>query len=354
MSIVEPIIAALQRTGRLIAPPHCRFEFVRSTKFGDLRVLLLRAIATAVAMSCVHGIACAADFKPIRVAEGVYALPGSGGERTVANQGRTANVAFIVGPRGVVVIDSGVSYREGENIIAAVRRVSSQPIRLVILTHPGQDVIFGATAFQEHGVPVLMHRAAAALVASRCEACLQNLKATLGDDVMAATRVVEPDRLIDGEQMIDLIERRLRLIAPAWSSTPGALAVLDERTSTLIAGNLVSLRRVPDTRDADAEGWRDALTTLRSTRCRHLVPTYGPPGNCADIDVFARYFIRLENHVAKLIQEGVGLAELNERCDLPEYADWDQYEPLHRQNANRTYVRLERALFEDRTPGTKR
>jgi glyoxylase-like metal-dependent hydrolase (beta-lactamase superfamily II) len=273
---------------------------------------------------------------------------------TVANQGRTANVAFIVGPRGVVVVDSGVSYREAEDIISAVRRVSSQPIRLVILTHPGQEVIFGATAFQDHGASVLMHREAAALVASRCGSCLQNLKTTLGEDVMAATRVVEPDRLIDGEQKIDLIERRLRLIAPAWSSTPGALAVLDERTSTLIAGNLVSLGRIPDTRDADADGWRDALTTLRATRCRHLIPTYGPLGSCADIDAFARYFIRLESHVAMLIHEGVGLAELNERCDLPEYADWDQYDPLHRQNANRAYVRLERALFEDRTPGSKR
>jgi hypothetical protein len=138
----------------------------------------------------------------------------------------------------------------------------------------------------------------------------------------------------------------LRVIAPAWSSAPGALAVLDERTSTLIAGSLVSIRGVPDTRDADARGWRNALATLAATRCRHLVATYGIIGRCADIDAFARYFSDLETRVTALLREGIGLAEVGERCEMPEYASWDGYAALHRANVNRAYLRLERALFD--------
>lgn len=59
--------------------------------------------------------------KIVLVAAGVYALLGSGGEITPENGGRTANVAFIVGRRGIVVVDTGTSYREGEDIIAAVK-----------------------------------------------------------------------------------------------------------------------------------------------------------------------------------------------------------------------------------------
>jgi len=46
------------------------------------------------------------------------------------------------------------------------------------------------------------------------------------------------------------------------------------------------------------------------------------------------------------VQGGVSLAELRDRCDLPEFVRWDQYESLHPQNANYVYLRLEQAQLE--------
>jgi len=307
-----------------------------------LRQMLVFVLA---AFGAAHSVG-AVQRTPVLVAPGVYALLGSGGEIAPENGGRTANIAFIVGPSGVVVVDTGISYREGEEIIAAVSSISDRPIRLAILTHPSQEAIFGAAAFQARGIPVLAHRLSAELIAARCEKCLRNLRSALGEEAMAATRVIEPDRIVDGDETLDLIGRPLRLIAPQWSSAPGAVAVFDESTSTLITGNLVSLKRVPDMRDANAKGWDDALVQLKSTRCRHLVPAYGPVGTCADIAAFAQYFAALESRVESLLRGGVGLAELRDRCGLPEFAHWDQYETLHPQNANYTYLRLERSQFE--------
>lgn len=290
--------------------------------------------------------AAAAPIAPERAANGVYWLRGAGGEIDAGNGGRIANVAFVVGTRGVAVIDSGVSYREGEDIIAAVRSVSEQPIRLVILTHPSQEVVFGAGAFQDRGIAVLAHRASAELIASRCDACLARLRQALGEDAMASTRVPKVDRMIESDEIIDTIGRRLRVIATGASSAPGAIAVLDEQTSTLMAGSLVSVRRVPDLRDADVAGWRAAFATLRATRCARLIPAYGPLGTCADIEPFARYFDALDTRVRELLRERVGLVDLAQRAQLPQFADWDQYAVLHPANANRTYLRLERQAFD--------
>jgi len=309
-----------------------------------IRMLLLCAVAVALAAGGA-GVR-AAPPAPILVAPGVYALAGTGGEITPENRGRIANVVFIVGPRGVAVVDTGISAREGEAIIAAVRRVTDQPIRLAILTHPSQEAIFGAAAFQSRGVTVLAHRDAAQLIGARCDACLGRLHALLGDAAMAGTRVVTPDRLADGDETIDVIGRPLRLIAPRWTSAPGALAVYDPWTSTLISGTLVSIGRVPDLRDADVAAWREALAGLTSLGCRHLVAAYGPIGRCADIPAFARYFAALEHRVAALMKDGVGLADLRGLSDVPAFAQWDQYDTLNPQNANLTYLRLERAQFE--------
>ena len=308
--------------------------------------LLGKAVLGILAGLCAAQGVNAVQPAPVEVAPGVYALPGSGGEITPVNGGRIANVAFVVGPGGVVVVDTGISYREGEEIIAAVKSVSNRPIRLAILTHPSQEAIFGAGAFQARGIPVLAHRRSAELIAARCETCLRNLRSVLGEEAMAATRVVKPDRLIEGDETLALIGRPLRLIAPQWSSAPGAIAVFDEQSSTLIAGNLVSVNRIPNLRDANPKAWRDTLVQLASLRCRHLVPAYGPIGNCADIAAFAHYFEALESHVEVLVKDGVSLAELRDRCNLPEFARWDQYELLHPQNANYVYLRLERSQFE--------
>jgi glyoxylase-like metal-dependent hydrolase (beta-lactamase superfamily II) len=325
---------------------NCKRIKITERKRIAVKPLVCRTVIAILAAACAAQGARAVQPKIVMVAAGVYALLGSGGEITPENGGRTANVAFIVGPRGIVVVDTGTSYREGEEIIAAVKSVSNRPIRLAILTHPGQEAIFGAAAFQARGIPVLAHRRSAALIAARCETCLRNLRDVLGEDSMAASRVVKPDRLIDGNKTLELIGRPLRLIAPQWSSAPGAIAVFDERTSTLIAGSLVSIDRIPDTRDADPKAWRDALVQIESMRCRHLVPGYGPIGSCVNVDAFARYLVELESRVEALMKEGVSLGELRDRCDLPEFARWDQYETLHPQNVNRTYLRLEWSQFK--------
>jgi hypothetical protein len=174
---------------------------------------------------------------------------------------------------------------------------------------------------------------------------LRDLNATFGEAAMEKTRVVVPDRLIDGDIVLDLIGRPLRVIAPPRSSAPGAIAVLDERTATLVAGTIVSIDTVPDAQDGDARGWRDALATLSATRCRRLVPAYGPPARCSDIARFARYFNDLDARVGALLREEVSLAELGDRADLPEYAAWARYGALHRANASRAYLRLERDIF---------
>jgi len=312
-----------------------------------LRTALSRT--SAVALSLLMTIALA-DAQPVtsnRAAPGVYVIRGSGDSITPANLGRVANVAFFVGRRGVVVVESGVSFRHGEAIIAAVEAVTRRPIRLVVITHAGQDVVFGAAAFQARGIPVLMHRDAAALMAERCDTCLRTLVTTLGERAMVGSRVVTPDRTVAATTSLDVIGRPLRLIAPASASSPGALAVFDPATRTLIAGSLVTIDRIPDLRDADGKPWRNGLATLAATQCERLIPALGKPGTCGDIAGLDRYFAALDRRVRELVAAGTGLADVASRAELPEFATWDGYAELGAANANRAFLAVERAGFAD-------
>ena len=72
--------------------------------------------------------ACRPHLRPLSVvAPGVYALLGSGGEITPENGGRTANVAFIVGPRGVIVVEPEFPTVTVKRSSLRSRRVSIAP-----------------------------------------------------------------------------------------------------------------------------------------------------------------------------------------------------------------------------------
>jgi glyoxylase-like metal-dependent hydrolase (beta-lactamase superfamily II) len=69
------------------------------------------------------------------IAPGVYLVPGSGGTADEANLGRIGNAGFIVGERGVIAVDTGTSYAHGRAILAAIRAVTDQPVRVALITH---------------------------------------------------------------------------------------------------------------------------------------------------------------------------------------------------------------------------
>jgi glyoxylase-like metal-dependent hydrolase (beta-lactamase superfamily II) len=296
--------------------------------------------------------------RPEAVVPGVYLLRGSGGEVEPANRGRIGHAGFIVGTQGVLAIDSGVSRRHGQALLEAIRRTTDQPIRALLLTHVRQEFVFGASAFQDAGVPVAMHPAAARLMAARCDNCLKTLRRVLGDDEMAGSRVVKPDLLIDpapdtGAPWSAGIGRAIRLLSfgpGGHSSGPGDLAVLDEASGTLFAGGLMDAQSIPDVQDADPAGWRSALHALAALPLRRIVPGHGPladPGLPAQT---LRYLAQLEARIAQLLAAGTALSEVADAATLPEFAGWDQVDTIHRRNASIVFLRQERALLL-RPPG---
>lgn len=308
-----------------------------------LRMLL--AAAAALTAACAGPAVPATRSAPVmaqEVAAGVYTLPGVPGEVDTDTLGRLGNAGFIVGRSGVIAIDTGTSYRHGTALLEAIARVTDKPVRLVLVTHTRQEFLFGAAAFRERGIPVHMHRAAARLMAARCETCLKTLRRVLGEEEMRGTVMFEPDRQFDASHELDLIGRPVRVLYFGHSSGPGDIAVLDVRSGVLFAGGLLDQRRIPDIQDSDPRGWRQALAALRRLPLRQVVPGHGPVAPPAVIDAVERYLAQLDSRLLELSKAGAALSEVPDAASLPAYSDWDQYETIHRRNASVGFLRLER------------
>ncbi|MEM9320501.1 MAG: alkyl sulfatase dimerization domain-containing protein [Pseudomonadota bacterium] len=62
-----------------------------------------------------------------------------------------SNVHFLVGAKGVVVIDTTETTQAAENILADFREISTLPVTTILYTHSHRDHISGATVFAEGG-----------------------------------------------------------------------------------------------------------------------------------------------------------------------------------------------------------
>jgi glyoxylase-like metal-dependent hydrolase (beta-lactamase superfamily II) len=290
---------------------------------------------------CLRTPAAAHALVPVPVGAGVYAFLGAVDEPSVANAGNTGNSGFIIGTAGVVVIDTGVSYRHGQRMLAAIASITDKPVRLAILTHGVQDFVFGAAAFAERGIPLLAHRATLDLMRGRCEQCREQLVQLLGEDAMHGTRLVLPERTLDESTTIDVAGRSIELLHFGWGASPGDLAVYDAASGVLFAGGLVTWQRIPEMRDGRLQGWLAWLDQLERMQVRTVVPGHGPPATAEAIAAIRAYLLALDRKAHALFAAGRTLLEAVDEGGLSAYAGWGGYPILHRRNLQQRYLEYE-------------
>ena len=284
----------------------------------------------------------ARDYGPLHeLAPGVYVQRGADETASTVNRGAVANLGVLVGPSGVVVVNTGSSAEHGAALLAAVARLTDRPVVLAIDTQASPDQVLGNSAFSGRGIPVLAHRDTAAFMHEHCDACVADVKAKADTDALAATRVAWPTRLIDGSQTIRAGGRTIQVLYFGWTKQPGSVAVLDVGSAVLFTGDIASFGVVPEAQLGQLQNWIDALRDLQSLKPAIVVPGHGPPGPAARLGQMTDYLQSLLDQTRSAYLRGDGLMETVEHLQLPQFRRWALYEAHHRRNVHFTYLRIE-------------
>ncbi|MBA4354255.1 MAG: MBL fold metallo-hydrolase [Novosphingobium sp.] len=205
------------------------------------------------------------------VADGIWLVRGADEPIAFANGGAIANTAIIATDAGPVLFDTGVSLQHGRALGALAQRLTGKAVTRVYISHLHPDHAMGAAAF----APAIVH----ALPATRAdldrdgEGFSDAMYRLLADWMKGTTVALPQGDLREGTDMVG--GRALRLLALGGHSHAD-LALLDERTGTLLTGDIVFHNRAPATPHADLAAWHTALNQLAATPHRALVPGHGP------------------------------------------------------------------------------
>ncbi len=238
---------------------------------------------------------------PERVADGVFMLPGT----FAPGHQPDGNSVIFVGPRGLVVVDTG-RHVEHTSALLDFSATRSQPIVAVVNTHWHLDHLGGNALLRERvpGLQVFASNAVAPALQGWLAASRRDMQAMLDAGKMdaqtqAMLRIdialidrgpkLLPDVTLDAARTIDVIGKPLQVGFESYAVTAGDLWVYDPAMGVLAAGDLVTLP-VPFLDTACAPRWRQALSRLDEVPFKILVPGHGGPMDRAAFAMWRRAF----------------------------------------------------------------
>ncbi|MGF1644021.1 MAG: quinoprotein relay system zinc metallohydrolase 1 [Thiotrichales bacterium] len=289
--------------------------------------LLVLAVTEAGADSRDYGLA------PKAIALGVYVFEGANEDFSYRNGGNILNTGVIVGDEGVIVINTGPSRLYGEQLRAAIARLTDKPILRVYLSKPHPDHFLGNQAFRD--VPIHAHPRAIELLRQQADQFTDNMY-RLVDTWMLGTEPVLPTDIATAG--VVRVGGRLLEVITLSGHTPGDLVVLDRASGVLFAGGIVFHDRAPTTPHADLKSWLAELERLRRVTYRILVPSHGPIAvDGGAIDQTAAYLHWLDQTLNHAARDGLDMAEALALDLPPEFAAMAVMPAEYQRSLNHLY-----------------
>lgn len=277
------------------------------------------------------------------VALGVYAYVGDLEGRTYDNEVLNANIGLVVTSAGAVLVDSGATFKSGQKIADAAKRVTPQPIKWVINTGGQDHRWLGNGYFQAQGAEIIAHANAQFDMRARGAEQLRS-NAPVLKDKQDGTQPVYPSRWLEGaDNVLELGGVRLRFIHRQGGHTPGDMMVYLPATGVVFTGDVVYVDRILGLHPVSkTKNWVASFAALEALRPQVLVPGHGQITDLAQAQRdTGRLLKSLREHMGKAVDAGTDIGAAVKSFDAQPFKHLKHVDVWLPQLANLTYLEME-------------
>jgi glyoxylase-like metal-dependent hydrolase (beta-lactamase superfamily II) len=258
----------------------------------------------------------------MRVSEHVYAIIGF------------PNIAFVVGTRATLAIDTGMGPRNGAVVAREARKLAKAPTLYLTTTHFHPEHAAGESAFPAG--TILIRPSAQQDEIDRRGAEYIDLfssRSAQNKELLQGVKLRQADIVFDREAKLDLGGVTARLFWLGAAHTKGDELIFVPEDSVLIPGDIVQNKLVPNmpNEDASVKGWLSILDQLAPLKPRYVVPDHGALGDGSLIGKERAFLIGVQTRALELKRQGTSVEEAGKLLQTElktKYPDWGNLNPV--------------------------
>jgi glyoxylase-like metal-dependent hydrolase (beta-lactamase superfamily II) len=238
------------------------------------------------------------------------------------------NIAIVVGARAVLVVDTGLGPRNGATIARVVAKVA--PDRKLFLTtthfhpeHAGGDAGFPASTILIRNL----------VQQQEMEAHGQEMvdlfagRSPQQKELLAGATLRTPDITYENQERVDLGGVTARLLWFGGAHTKGDELVFVEPDRTLISGDVVQNKVVPNIfrEGGTPASWLAVLDKVAALNPLHVLPDHSAPGDGTMIAMEKKFIGDLRDAALSLKKKGVAVDDAGTQLGAEfkaKYPDW--------------------------------
>jgi glyoxylase-like metal-dependent hydrolase (beta-lactamase superfamily II) len=241
----------------------------------------------------------------------------------------SSNASFLVTDEGVLVVDTRQHVRDGEDLIARIRKLTDKPIKWVVNSHFHADHYLGNPAFKAAGATIVAHRDTAELMARMHAKEISRrgrFFASRGYDPKDVALVL-PDVTFDQEMTIRLGGREIRLLYLGPGQQAGDTFVLFPHLRAMHTPGAFAHRSWANTVfTPSVEGWIGVLRKAATLDVDAVLPAHGDLAKRADIDALAGFLSEQYDAVKAAAAKGMSADQAVATLPFEQYKDWRNYD----------------------------
>jgi glyoxylase-like metal-dependent hydrolase (beta-lactamase superfamily II) len=284
-------------------------------------------------------------LKPVKINTHSYYVQGVSGAASAENQGFMSNAGFVVTDAGVIVFDALGTPALANKLVAAIAKITTQPIKRVIISHYHADHMYGLQVFKALGAEIWAHAAGQEYLATdEAQLRLRQRREILKPWVDKHTRLLPADKWLAGDSNFEMggLHFELRHVGPAHSTEDMVLFVKED--GVLYSGDLVFKGRVPFVGDADSRLWLEALDKLIAFQPAYMIPGHGEASGTpvADLSLTRDYLNYVRQTMGEAVKNFMSFDEAYDQTDWTQFSKLPAFRDANRGNAYNTFLLMER------------
>lgn len=277
-----------------------------------------------------------------KVTNNVWSIVGPLTNRNKENLGNNATFGVVVTEEGVVLIDSGGSYKGAKEIHKIIKTITNKPVRFVINSGGQDHRWFGNDYFSSLGAKIISSEAAKKDHQTRSTSQWSMLETRIGAEGIKGTKEKFADITFKNDYKFKLGKTNFEIYFRGQAHTPGDVFIWFPQSKVMFTGDIVYTERMLGIGEqSNSKSWLHVFNSMAAFKPKYLVPGHGSPTSLEKaIKDTGNYLSYLRNTISLFIESGGGAHEIS-RINQTQFKYLDNYESLKGRNALKVYTELE-------------